>query len=175
MAIREPRLRTERPSGRRGSLTTELILLLPILSVLALGIVQVSMALSATERLTHASRVGARVAAQGGTTDDVEHAVRCALGTGAFHNAEVEITPCDHTNCHVVAQADEPNSSCDRPDHGGAIPVPEEGRELDHRACRAEYVRVSVRVRAGCVVPGPLIIFGCKDEKLHGWTVMRKE
>ncbi len=77
--------------GRRpGSLTFELILILPILLVVVLALVEFSLILVARQHLTAASREGARVAAMGGTSAEVEAAARAVLGSGALSSAGVE-------------------------------------------------------------------------------------
>jgi hypothetical protein len=74
---------------RRGSLTMELLLVLPIVLALLLGTVQFSLLSVARQQVMGASREGARVAARGGSAADVEATVRLYLGGGRFSNAEV--------------------------------------------------------------------------------------
>lgn len=80
--------RRRRP-GRKGSLTVELLVIMPILLGLLWGMVQLSLLLSAKERLTVASRQGARVAAVGGGPMQVEDMARLALGMGRLAGATV--------------------------------------------------------------------------------------
>jgi len=61
----------------------ELLLLLPIVLILIVGMVEYSMILSIDQQLAVASREGARVAAQGGDSCEVEAAARLALGCGS--------------------------------------------------------------------------------------------
>jgi hypothetical protein len=74
---------------RRGSLSVELLFVFPILLAVLLGAVQFSLWLSAQQRVALASREGARVAATGGTSDEVAAAVRATLGDARFSAAEV--------------------------------------------------------------------------------------
>jgi Flp pilus assembly protein TadG len=84
------RTTTRRHHRRRGSLTAELLFVLPILLVFLLGTVEYSMLFLAEQQLMVASREGARVAALGGTSTDVEQAARQVLGTGSLGQATVE-------------------------------------------------------------------------------------
>lgn len=79
--------RTRRP--RTGSLTMELLLVLPILMVLVLAMLEFSLIFVARQQLTAASREGARVAAIGGTAPEVQAAVRTFLGQGTLAAATV--------------------------------------------------------------------------------------
>jgi len=85
---------SDRPSGRgqrRGILAVELLLVLPILVALFLGMMQYSLILGARQSLLAASREGARVAAHGGTKEEVCATVRRVLGTGSLGAANVKI------------------------------------------------------------------------------------
>ncbi len=75
---------------RAGSLTVELLLVLPVLLAFLLGMVEFSMILLARQELLTASREGARVAALGGSSSDVEQATRLFLGTGSLAQANVQ-------------------------------------------------------------------------------------
>jgi hypothetical protein len=76
---------------RRGSMTTELLFVFPILLAILLGTVEFSLWLSAQQQVALASREGARTAATGGDGDAVNESVRLALGDGRFNVAEVEV------------------------------------------------------------------------------------
>src|ERR1700677_2914404 len=76
--------------GRRGSLTLELLLVLPILMTVVLGAFEFSMLAQARQQLLTASREGTRVAALGGTVADVEQATQQALG-GPLQNATIQL------------------------------------------------------------------------------------
>lgn len=77
---------------RRGILTFELLLILPILLIVLLAAVQFSLTLHARQQLVAASREGCRVAALGGSLDEVERTVRRTLGTGRLADAEIDLT-----------------------------------------------------------------------------------
>ncbi|MGF1577967.1 MAG: TadE/TadG family type IV pilus assembly protein [Gemmataceae bacterium] len=82
-------MKKTRRGTRSGSLTLELLLILPILLVIILAIVEFSLILVARQQLTAASREGARVAAMGGTESEVEDAVLNTLGSGVLSTATV--------------------------------------------------------------------------------------
>ena len=76
-------------SRRRGGVALELLLVLPILLAVLLGAVELSLWLTAQQQVNLAAREGARVAAVGGNLDDVNAAVRSALGA-RFDQATVQ-------------------------------------------------------------------------------------
>jgi Flp pilus assembly protein TadG len=78
-----------RARRRRGSITLELLLALPILLAVLLATVEFGMLLLAQQQLQGASRDGARVGALGGTEQDVEDAALAVLGNGAFAQAQI--------------------------------------------------------------------------------------
>jgi Flp pilus assembly protein TadG len=78
--LRRPRCSSSRPGAIHA---VELLLLLPIVLAVLIAMVEYSMILSIDQQLAVASREGARVAAQGGTTVEVEAAARLVLGTGS--------------------------------------------------------------------------------------------
>jgi Flp pilus assembly protein TadG len=70
---------------RRGVLTLELVLVLPILLIVVLGVVQLSLMLLANQALGAAASVGARAASlPGATSASVEAAVAQALAPWRF-------------------------------------------------------------------------------------------
>jgi Flp pilus assembly protein TadG len=75
--------------SRRGSLTLELLLIAPVLLGLIAAIVEMSLIMAAQQRLTAASRAGARVAALGGTEAQVIAATQAVLGTGSLSQAQI--------------------------------------------------------------------------------------
>jgi Flp pilus assembly protein TadG len=79
------------PWKRRGSAAVELLIVLPILLSLLLGMVEFSMFLAARQQVTTASREGARVAAMGGTTQEVQQAVLLFLGGGNLNTANLQV------------------------------------------------------------------------------------
>src|SRR5947209_18640608 len=97
------RSRTDRGNTRRrsGSLTVELLLVLPILLTVLLGAFEFSMLAQVRQQLLLASREGARVAALGGTADDVQLATQRNLG-GALQRATVQASLTDATGAPVA-------------------------------------------------------------------------
>jgi Flp pilus assembly protein TadG len=86
------RLPVKRRRGRRGTVSIEIVLVLPLFLVMLMGAVQFSMLLNARQQLLAASREGARVAAQGGTFEEVAETVRRVVGTtGRLASAEVRV------------------------------------------------------------------------------------
>ena len=74
MRVRKRRL------PRRGFMNSlELVFFLPIVIITLVVVVQFSQILAAEARLSGASREGARVAASGGNTQQIRHAVHAAL------------------------------------------------------------------------------------------------
>jgi len=159
-----------------GSISVEMLLFTPLLMLLAFGIVQLSLYIAANERLEHASHVGCRVAAQGGNKDDIERAVHKCLEHSRCGDAEVEVTESDSqsqvNSANNLNGAFAPNGQQGSfADQGGN----DSGDGRDNRHCRSDTVRVCVRCKASKALPGPLIIFSCKDTWLMGCCVMRKE
>jgi Flp pilus assembly protein TadG len=74
---------------RPGSLSLEFLLILPIALTITLAMVEFSLIFVARQQLSAASREGARVAAIGGSSDDVNAAVATFLGTGILGQATV--------------------------------------------------------------------------------------
>lgn len=70
----------ERAGRRQGAIMAlELLLVLPLVLAIFFGTVEYGLLLAAEARLINASREGARVAAAGGDSNDVEAAVKAAL------------------------------------------------------------------------------------------------
>ena len=91
------RRRPGRPDAskrRCGSVVVELLLIFPILAGFLLGTIEFSLLLYTRQQMLAASREGARVAARGGSDDEVKAAVKQALGTSgaAADNALTTIT-----------------------------------------------------------------------------------
>ncbi len=74
----------------RGQATVESALLIPFVALLLLALVQVGLLVHARVMVTHAAREGVRVAAVGGSDDEIREAVAVA-GDLALHRLRVEI------------------------------------------------------------------------------------
>ena len=85
---------TKRSAARRpGALhAVELMLLLPVVLGIVMGMIEYSLMLSTDQQLAVASREGARVAAQGGTSTEVEASARLALGHGSLQKRAVVVS-----------------------------------------------------------------------------------
>ncbi len=77
--------------GSRGQATVESALLIPFVAVLLLALIQIGLLVHARVMVTHAAREGVRVAAVGGSDDEVREAVAVA-GDLVLHRLRVEIT-----------------------------------------------------------------------------------
>ncbi|ADG67648.1 TadE family protein [Planctopirus limnophila DSM 3776] len=76
---------------RRGFITMELALTLPILGLMLLALLQFSMLFYARSQVVEASRAGARAASLPGTTaDDIETIVRSVLSPGLQDGLQVD-------------------------------------------------------------------------------------
>jgi Flp pilus assembly protein TadG len=139
----------ERQGGsRRGTLSIELLLVLPVLMTLLLGMVEFGMILYSRQQLMVASREGARVAALGGDEEAVKQIVRHFLGDGRLGDAKVTLTD----------GAGQPIATT-RAVHSG------------------EPIEVWLRLPTKHAVPDLLrfIGFSIKDDVLVARTAMRKE
>lgn len=136
------------PRSRRGILTFELLLILPILLIVVLAAVQFSLTLQARQQLVAASREGCRVAALGGDLGEVERTVRKTLGSGRLADADIELTD----------------------EAGAAIPA---GMSVPS----GESVSVWLRLPTVHVVPDLLRFMGysIKNDELVARTLMRRE
>ncbi|MEW4530389.1 TadE family protein [Maioricimonas sp. JC845] len=98
--------------GRRGVLSMELLLTLPIFATLLLGLFEFSLLFFARGDVVEASRVGARQASiQGATYEDVEDAVRLSLGPRMASRATVLAELGRHSGDEVIVGVRVPMSS----------------------------------------------------------------
>lgn len=89
-------------SHRRGSMTMELVLTLPIFMILLMGIVEFSFLMYARSDVVQASRAGARLAALNGVwPEDVESEVARSLGGRFQSNFQVQSTLGKYTGDEV--------------------------------------------------------------------------
>jgi hypothetical protein len=133
---------------RKGSLTFELLLVLPILLILMVGMIQMSLTLMCRQQLLGASREAARVAALGGNHKSVVLAAKQCLGDGRLGEAEILLTTGE----------------------GKPIRSAQEVRS-------GESIQVWISIPAEQAVPNFLAFAGfqSKDELIVARTVMRKE
>jgi hypothetical protein len=80
---------------RRGTVTTELMLTLPLLITMVFGTIQFSMVLFAKQEVQAASREGARIAARGGNQQDILQAVNRYLSGASLAGASVSVGQVD--------------------------------------------------------------------------------
>lgn len=82
-------MRDHSRSPDSGQATVELALVLPVVVVLALGLIQVGLVVRSAVLVQHAAREGVRVAATGGSTRQVEDAV---IGSSGLSPRDSQIT-----------------------------------------------------------------------------------
>lgn len=81
-----------RRSGKRGGfLALEALIVLPIVGCFFLALCSVAGLEMAWQQMLTASREGARVAALGGTADEVEAATRLFLGGGTVSQSDIQV------------------------------------------------------------------------------------
>jgi hypothetical protein len=78
------------PGRRRASLAAQLLFTLPVLLTLLLGIIEMSLLMTVQQHLQTASREAARVAALGGTQDEVTQSAQLFLGNGPLSQADID-------------------------------------------------------------------------------------
>lgn len=93
------------PARRRGFMSFELVMTLPIFGLVLMGLFEFSMLFFARGDLVEAARVGARKAALPGVTEaDVEAEVRSVLPRHLEKTMQVSVTPALHTGEVVTVQ-----------------------------------------------------------------------
>jgi hypothetical protein len=97
------RSKSRTPGRRRGSMTAELFLMLPLLIGFVFMVVQFSMMIASQHMLKGAASEGARVAATGGTETEVKDAVKRYLGGGRLSCAEICVRLTDDQNRPIPA------------------------------------------------------------------------
>lgn len=147
----------------------EALFVLPIFSLITLGLVAISDLIVAEQLLSEASARGARTAALGGTEDQIREAVFSVLGPARSQYATIYVTPV--TNCGDNSHNQQRGESPD------AVPVsPSSGNNPPGGwKCRpGQLVEVRVEVDVGhatvlsfCPV--------CPSEKLVGCSVTQCE
>jgi len=139
---------TSKRSTRNGTVSLEMLLLLPVFLMLLLGFIELSMIVVVEERLAAASGQGARAASQGGTIADIQTAVNNSLGVGTVQT-------------NVTLTVMDPNGATMHPE-SDASGVP---------------LTVVLDVNATTVVPDLLSFVGysISSQVLVGQTTMRKE
>lgn len=80
------------PSSRRGALSLETLLLIPVGLALILAVIEFGLLLSSQHLLDSASAQAVRVAARGGSEEAVAEAVERVLGPKRFKLADVYVT-----------------------------------------------------------------------------------
>lgn len=102
----------QRHPGRRGVLSMELLLVLPILMILLMGFFEFSLLFYARGDVVHASRSGARYATLAGVTEEaVEEEVSNSLPPALRRGLRVESQLGEHAGDEVVVTVSVPSTS----------------------------------------------------------------
>lgn len=141
-----------RLAKRRGIvLSSELLLILPILTILALALIEFVFLISAEAKIADASRAAARAAARGGSSADVQAAVKSVLGAKLIdHACILLIYPnCPASQQPVVVVSTDGDGCCVPPDIDGAVT----------KGCKStgQPVSAKVAVPAKYMVPSVLL------------------
>ncbi len=124
------RTRTSTTPRRRGVLSMELLLTLPILTVLLFGLLEFSLLFFARADVVEASRAGARAArVYGATAESVEEEVRFSLGGRLAPHVRVQAELGDKTGDEVSVAVEVPMSVAS-PDLLWLIGYSLQGRDL---------------------------------------------
>ena len=124
------RTRTSTTARRRGILSMELLLTLPILTVLLFGLLEFSLLFFARADVVEASRAGARAARlYGATAESVEEEVRYSLGGRLAPHVRVQAELGDKTGDEVRVAVEVPMAVAS-PDLLWLIGYSLRGREL---------------------------------------------
>jgi Flp pilus assembly protein TadG len=86
---------TPERKARRGVVTVELLLVLPVFLAMLLGLVGMADLLVTEQLLAEASGRAARAAALGGSEEQVKDAVRSVLGSERADRATIRVGPAD--------------------------------------------------------------------------------
>jgi Flp pilus assembly protein TadG len=121
---------TPSPTRRRGILSAELLLTLPILTVLLFGLLEFSLLFFARGDVVEASRAGARAARlHGATAESVEDEVRYSLGGRLAPHVRVTAELGNKTGDEVSVAVEVPMAAAS-PDLLWLIGYSLQGREL---------------------------------------------
>lgn len=124
------RTRTSTTARRRGILSMELLLTLPILTVLLFGLLEFSLLFFARADVVEASRAGARAARlYGATAESVEEEVRFSLGGRLASHVRVQADLGDKAGDEVRVAVEVPMAVAS-PDLLWLIGYSLQGREL---------------------------------------------
>ncbi len=124
------RTRTSTTPRRRGVLSMELLLTLPILTVLLFGLLEFSLLFFARADVVEASRAGARAArVYGATAESVEEEVRFSLGGRLAPHVRVQAELGDKTGDEVSVAVEVPMAAAS-PDLLWLIGYSLQGRDL---------------------------------------------
>lgn len=161
MLARRPTSR--KAPARRGAISFEALLILPLFTLVIFGAVGIADLVITEQLIDEASGRGARVAALGGSREQVEEAVRAVIGPERMKHAKVHIGPAARGGKKNDKNDDNDRKRKDRDDDSGERAVPPGG---------LLEVRVELPARhATATRLAPIRA----TETLVGRTVMQKE
>ena len=170
-----------RRTGRRGVAAFELLLLLPILLLLLAGMVGVADLLIAEQRLDEAAARAGRVAAMGGSREQVEEAIVAVLGPDRAQHATISITPVPGATGSSdelpLVKDEQKNYAISPHDNSGLAGYDDPnypGVTTPDRKCRhLELVEVRIEIDLRHAAATSLVPLS-RDEKLVGRTVVNR-
>lgn len=160
---------------RRGLVAAEMLLVLPIFLLLLTGMIGFADLLIAEQKMDEASGRAARVAALGGSEEQIEEAVRAVLGPDRAKHATIHITPiCGHdANRTGDEDHEDQKDSADHDDGEGDGKSRESGRAPPRgRHLGLIEVRVELEVRYATATR---FVPTARTEKLIGRTVVQRQ
>ena len=144
--------RGELRSKRRGIvLSSELLLIMPILTLLAVALIELVYLISAEAKIADASREAARVAARGGSATDIQAAVQNVLGAKLIDHACIQLI---YPNCPADQQ---PVVFISTDGDGCCLPPDIDGKVMTGCKATGQPVQAKVAVPAKYMVPSILI------------------
>lgn len=158
LALR-PLVRNRR--ARRGMVSTETLLVLPLFLTVVLGMVGLADLLIAEQLLNEASARGARVAAVGGSDEQIKDAIQAILGPDKMANATI-----------YVGRPHRANQS-ESHGHDGQWQQNAENQQ-GRPIWPGELIEVRIEIQAQNATTTSLIHF-CPNQQLIGRTVMQLE
>ncbi len=158
---------------RRGLAAAEMLLVLPIFLLLLTGMIGFADLLIAEQKMDEASGRAARVAALGGSEEQIEEAVRAVLGPDRAKHATIHITPiCGHD---ANRTGDEDHEDLAGKEDGAGHSAGEDKGRSHHwgdRHLGLIEVRVELEVRYATATR---FVPTARTEKLIGRTVVQRQ
>ena len=152
-----------RSTRRHGLAAVELLLVAPVLLGLATGMIGLADLIIAEQKVDEASGRAARVAALGGSDDQIEAAVRATLGPDRAKHANIHLTP-----IRAPRDAGAGGGHDDRPEKGDG--ATDEDKGTGH----LELIEVRVEIEVRHIATTRFVPTAGTD-KLVGRTVVQRQ